>query len=128
MRQSVLGLTALMVACSNAPGGTDGGAGVASVLKDLTRVEPCSGLLPQLQNITVSNTGTASFMYSAVLTLGATSPFTLTGASASVAAGAQQTLTVTPKAIPATVAQLTRRLRRHGHDHHRRCSATPRTR
>jgi hypothetical protein len=54
------------------------------------------------QVITVFNTGSASYTYTASLTAGAASPFTISPATSTVLAGSQSSIIVTPKAIPQT--------------------------
>jgi hypothetical protein len=54
------------------------------------------------QTFTLSNSGTASFTWNAAMALGASSPYAVSPASGSIAAGGSATLTVTPAAIPST--------------------------
>ena len=61
---------------------------------------PC-GQTAAPQTFTITNTGTASFTWTAALGLGATSPYQLSPASGTLAVGAPPTtVTVTPNAIP----------------------------
>jgi hypothetical protein len=52
------------------------------------------------QTVTIANSGTEAFSFTAVLLAGAASPFTLSPASGSVAPGKSASLIVTPTAIP----------------------------
>lgn len=100
-----------MVLCAPLPAaltlsgtGTNGQVAVSPT----TLVFGTGGLVPcgtnaQPQTITLQNTGSASFTWSGTLTHGS-SFYTLTPASGSVAANTSATVTVTPKAIPATSA------------------------
>ena len=56
------------------------------------------------QVVTVFNTGTASYTYTASLAGGAGSAYTVSPPSSTVLAGAQSTIIVTPKSIPQTSA------------------------
>ncbi len=56
------------------------------------------------QVITVFNTGSASYTYTASLAAGAASPYTISPATNTVLPGSQSSIIVTPKAIPQTSA------------------------
>lgn len=53
------------------------------------------------KSLVLSNSGTAAVSYTLTLAKGASSPFTLSRSAGSLAIGASQSVTVTPKAIPA---------------------------
>ena len=80
-----------------------GQVGVAGVSGDLDfGANACGGSAGAAQTVTVSNTGNQSFAFTAKLSGGATSPYTLTIPSPNVAAGGKVDIAVAPKAIPAT--------------------------
>ncbi len=56
------------------------------------------------RTVTLSNAGTAPVSYTLALVKGAASPFTLSRANGTLAAGASQALIVTPKPVPAPAA------------------------
>lgn len=80
--------------------GANGVVGVSPGSLDFGQVN--CGATAAAQTFTVSNTGNASVTWSAALRLAARSPFTLSPASGTLAAGGRVTVTVTPKAVPPT--------------------------
>src|SRR5207237_327836 len=63
------------------------------------------GTTAPAQTFTLSNTGTATFTWTAALTKGGSSPYTVLPTSGSITpGGTPQTITVTPKAIPSASA------------------------
>ncbi len=62
------------------------------------------GQSAQPQTVMVTNSGTASFNFKAVMLLGASSPYAISPATGTVAAGASVPVTVTPNPIPAVAS------------------------
>jgi hypothetical protein len=82
--------------------GTKGVVAVTPGTLDFKSVS-CGQTAPP-QTATITNTGTASFIFQAAMVGGATSPFTVSPATGPVAAGASVTVTITPNAIPAVAS------------------------
>ena len=84
---------------SDAHEGGDGGGATADIAT--TAIDfgssDCGGTAPAAQTLAVHNTGTAPLTFSA--TLDASTYFDLSGATGTVAAGATEQITITPKAI-----------------------------
>jgi hypothetical protein len=79
--------------------GINGSLGVSTSALDFKQV-PC-GQAAAAQTFTIANTGTASFTWSASLGKGASSPYTVSPSSGTLAPGATPTtITVTPAKIP----------------------------
>jgi hypothetical protein len=82
--------------------GTNGALAVST--KALAFGSVACGAQAGAQTFTVSNTGTASFTWTASLAKGASSPYAVSPSSGTLAAGAKTTVTVTPAPIPQTSA------------------------
>ncbi|MBX3274044.1 MAG: choice-of-anchor D domain-containing protein [Sandaracinaceae bacterium] len=79
-------------------------AGSLRVSGDVDFGESRCGTMPTAQSVTVSNAGGSSLAWSAALGRGASSAFTLTPASGTIAAGGSATIMVRPDAAPFTPA------------------------
>jgi hypothetical protein len=97
---AVCGVSATSIAMNGR--GAGGVVGVSPGALDYGLVN--CGTTSGAQVITVFNTGTASYTYTASLAGGASSPYTISPATSTVLPGSQSSIIVTPKAIPQTSA------------------------
>jgi hypothetical protein len=95
-RTAVCGMSATTIAVTGQ--GTNGNAGIQPGSLDFGLVG--CGARGVAKDVKLTNSGSAAFTFTAAL--GAASPYTLSATTGTVAAGATTTVTVTPKAIPAT--------------------------
>lgn len=82
--------------------GTNGALSLSDTALDFG--ETGCGATAAPQNLTLKNTGSGTFSYTAALTKGAGSPYTIAPSSGTLAPWASATIKVSPKAIPAVSA------------------------